>query len=230
MNGVAGIPSAAAPSAAAPAAPAAAATTAPPTGWSTTVKALHWTILLGVLVEVPAGYLMSFTYGPSFRDTHILSLHNLLSQIHHTTGFLILAAGCAWLGVRLRAARPPLPAMMPSWQRWLARGVQWSLLALLLLIPWSGWTALSALEDSARFGPTHLWFFGTDRLLPRIWRPLAANDPAGYGRFARLHGVLLRIGLGLLCVHVGSALWHQFARRDGILGRMWPRPGLEGEQ
>jgi len=203
---------------------------AAPNGWSTTVKALHWTLLFGILVEVAAGFLMSFTYGPSFRDSHVLALHNLLSQIHHTAGFLILAGGCAWLAVRLGVGRPPFPATMPSWQRLLARGVQGCLLALLLLVPWSGWTALSALEDSARFGPTHLWFFGTDRLIPRIWRPLAANDPAGYGRFARLHGLLLRIGLGLLCVHVGSALWHQFARRDGVLGRMWPRPELQGER
>jgi cytochrome b561 len=27
----------------------------------------------------------------------------------------------------------------------------------------------------------------------------------------------------LLALHMGSALWHQFIHRDGLLGRIWPR-------
>jgi cytochrome b561 len=190
--------------------------------WPPHIKALHWTLVLAILVEIPAGFLMSFTYGPSFRDAHILALHNLVSQIHHTAGFLILAAACAWVAIRLFSERPGFPSGMPRWQGGLARGVQSALLALLILIPWSGWTALSALEDSARFGATHIWFFGSDGLVPRIWRPLSANDPHGYARFARLHVRFLIAAGVIVALHIGSAAWHHFVLRDRILGRMWP--------
>jgi len=195
---------------------------APIVAWSATVKTLHWTLILVLLFEVPAGFLMSYTYGPSFHDRQVLTLHNLLSQIHHTAGFLVLAAACAWVALRLSTSRPPFPTAMPAYQRGLARLAQAALMTLLILIPWSGWTALSALADSPRFGPTHIWFFGTDGLIPRIWRPLPANDPLGYGRFGRLHRSLLIAGAGIVAVHAASALWHQFVRRDGILARMWP--------
>ena len=191
--------------------------------WSPIVKTLHWTLLLALLVEVPVGFLMSFTYGPSFHDRHILALQTLASQVHHTTGFLILASALVWVGLRLLRPRPSWPTGMPGWQCVLARLVHGSLLALLVLIPWSGWTALSALADSPSFGATHLWLFGADGLVPRIWRPLPATDPAGYARFAGWHVWLLRVGMYLLAVHVASALWHQFIHRDGLLGRMWPR-------
>lgn len=191
--------------------------------WSPVVKTLHWMLLLALLIEVPVGFLMSFTYGPSFHDRHILALQTLASQVHHTVGFLILASAIFWVGLRLFSPRPSLPGDMPLWQRVLARLVHGSLLALLILIPCSGWTALSALADSPTFGATHLWLFGADGLVPRIWHPLPATDPAGYARFAGWHVRLLSAGMYLLALHVASALWHQFIHRDGLLGRMWPR-------
>jgi cytochrome b561 len=35
------------------------------------------------------------------------------------------------------------------------------------------------------------------------------------------HGIGARVLLALLALHVGSALYHHFGRRDGLLGRMW---------
>lgn len=35
------------------------------------------------------------------------------------------------------------------------------------------------------------------------------------------HGLVARLLLGLIALHVGAALYHQFIRRDGLLGRMW---------
>ena len=189
--------------------------------WPTSIKAIHWSVVLAVIVVAPAGYLMSRTFGPSFKDAGILHLHLLMSQIHHTLGFLLLVVGLAWLVARFRVARPPLEASSVL-ERAAARGVHVALGALLLLIPWSGWTALSALEDSVEYGRTHIWFFGFDRILPRVWTPLAATDPAGYSRFAQLHRWLLIAAAVLLTIHALSALWHHFSRRDGVLRRMWP--------
>lgn len=59
-------------------------------------------------------------------------------------------------------------------------------------------------------------------MLPRIWEPLPFNDPMGYRLFGRMHVWALWVGLGLVALHVASALWHHAIRRDGVLRRMWP--------
>jgi cytochrome b561 len=190
--------------------------------WDGLVKTLHWTTALMLLLVIPAGFVMTWTYGPSFKDARVLEVHLLASKFHHTLGFLILFAALAWV-VRARLRRrPPFDPAVTAWQRVLARLVHGALALLLILVPWSGWTALSALADSPAFGPTHIWFFGTDRLLPRIWTPLPFDDPSGYRRFGGLHIWLLWAGLGIVLLHVASALWHHFIRRDGVLRRMWP--------
>ncbi len=190
--------------------------------WPLTIKTLHWLVVLAVLVEVPAGFLMGGTFAASFHDAQILRLHILLSQIHHTLGFLLLVAGLAWLLAHWRQGRPaPLDAK--SRGEIIAARLAHGVLGLsMLLIPWAGWTALSALEDSVKFGPTHMWLFGYDRVLPRIWTPLAGTDPHGYGRFASLHRTFLIIAGIVLAMHVASACWHHFARRDNVLRRIWP--------
>ncbi len=190
--------------------------------WDGLLKAAHWSIALLILLEVPAGFVMSMTYGPSFKDATALKLHIFASQFHHTVGFLVLAGVLLWIARRLRRGRPAWDAAVPRGQRLLAGSVHALLLALLVLVPWTGWTALSALADSAAFGTTHIWFFGFDRLLPRIWEPLPFNDPTGYARFGRLHVWGLWAGLALLALHVASAFWHHVVVRDGVLRRMWP--------
>ncbi len=192
------------------------------THWDGMVKALHWTLALVILIEVPAGYVMSRTYGASFKDAGILKVHILASQFHHTLGFLVLAGVLLWIARRLHRGRPVWDRAMPRAQRLLASSVHGLLLLLLVAIPWSGWTAISALADSPSYGTTHLWFFGFDRLLPRIWEPLPFNDPNGYALFGKLHRWGLWAGLALLTLHVASAIWHHAVARDGVLRRMWP--------
>jgi cytochrome b561 len=124
-----------------------------------------------ILIEVPVGYVMRATYGPSFSNREVLALHELASQFHHTLGCLVL---------------------------------------------------LAALADSAQFGPTRLWLLGFDDVVPRIWPALPFDDASGYRRFASIHRWALWAGLGLLALHVLSALWHHGVRRDAVLWRMWP--------
>lgn len=193
-----------------------------PARWSHVTKALHWSLVLLILLEVPAGYVMSRTYGGSFKDRTIFDLHVLASQVHHTLGFIVLGGAAWWILHRLRRRRPPFDPAVPAYQRQLAVVVHALLLVLLVVVPWSGWTALSALADSPQYGPTHMWFFGWDRLLPRIWTPLPFSDPAGYARFGALHRWALWAGLGLVTVHVASALWHHAIRRDAVLRKFWP--------
>lgn len=48
------------------------------------------------------------------------------------------------------------------------------------------------------------------------------------GRFAPIHIALIKIGIGLIALHVLAVFWHQFARRDGLLLRMLPARGRTG--
>ena len=36
-----------------------------------------------------------------------------------------------------------------------------------------------------------------------------------------MHGNLAYIMLGLVALHVGAAFYHQFIRKDNLIGRMW---------
>lgn len=38
---------------------------------------------------------------------------------------------------------------------------------------------------------------------------------------AEVHGTFFAIFAILIGIHVAAALWHQFVRRDGLMGRMW---------
>lgn len=42
----------------------------------------------------------------------------------------------------------------------------------------------------------------------------------------KVHGLVAKLAIGLVVLHVGAALYHQLVLRDGLLGRM--RPGRSG--
>jgi cytochrome b561 len=180
------------------------------------------------VIEVPAGFLMAYTYAPGLSNEAVQKLHFLLGQIHHTNGFLILLLAGFRLAWRYRNRVPQLPSSFGKAQKALARGTHIVLYGLLFLLPLSGWLALSVLADSVEFGPTHIWFFTTDGLIPRIASPLAFDHPYGYSFFAGIHIYLLYASVVFLGGHVLAALWHHLVRRDGILLRMWP--GTTGKE
>ncbi len=191
--------------------------------WGGLSKTFHWLFVLAILIEVPAGFLMSWTYGMGLRHADVLPLHNMLSQLHHTLGFILLALVLARLGWRAKHPTPALPAGLATYQRWLARLTQGALYALLIVIPLSGWAALTSLADSAEFGKTQIWFFGSDAFPPMPFlTPKPFNDASGYRLFGGMHRSLLLIGAGLITLHIIGALWHHFVRKDRVLVAMLP--------
>ncbi len=195
-------------------------------GWGSRAKALHWLIAMMILVEVPVGFIMAYTYGASFEDDNMLALHNLMAQIHITNGFCILVLVLYRLSWRFRNPTPALPAALQAYQKWLARLTHATLYGLLILMPLSGWAANSVLGDTERFGVTELWFFAWD-ILPPILPQLPLEHRFGYGFFATIHRYALYTGGVVLALHVIAALWHHSLRRDNILLRMWPAGRLE---
>lgn len=196
------------------------------TAWTRTARLLHWGMALAVLVEVPAGFAMAWTYASKAAGDQ--ALHLRASQTHHTLGMLILIAVLFRLFWRWRNGAPVLPSDTPGWQRLAARGTQWVLYLLLVLIPLSGWAALSALGEGGGYPAPPMWFFahdgfGPQGLIPRIVDPHPWNAKVllGYGLFARAHVYMLMLGGVLVAVHGLAALHHHFIRRDGVLRQMW---------
>lgn len=198
--------------------------------WGAGSKTLHWVLAIMILLEAPLGYLMSSTYGPALKLADMKPLHELLAQLHHTNGFLILALAAVRLGWRGTHPAPDLPASLALYERWLARLTQGFLYLLMFAIPLSGWAALSSLADSDQFGKTAIWFFGSDAMprLPFV-APKPFNDPTGYQSLGGLHRNLFYVGAGLLGLHVIGAFWHHLVRKDGVLLNMWPGSAPRGQ-
>ena len=198
-------------------------------GWGAGAKTLHWLLFVLIAIEVPIGYLMAYTFGPSLKYSEMKPLGELLGQIHHTNGFMILTLVVIRIFWRANHAGPDLPADIGRFQRALAHLTQGLLYTALLMVPLSGWAALSVLADSPEFGKTHIWFFTNDGLIPRLPypAPLHWKDPSGYSKFGPFHITLVYIGCGLLALHIVGALWHHLIRRDGVFLKMWPGAGAQ---
>lgn len=199
-------------------------------GWTRTARWLHWGTALAVLVEVPAGFAMAWTYLDGVRGGPLAGLHLRASQVHHTLGLLLLASVIVRLWWRWRHPAPALPAQTSHSGAFVARGVQALLYGLLLFLPLTGWAALSALGSGAGYSAPQLWFFthdgfGPGGLIPHIVTPRPWNAPGiiGYGLFAKAHVYMVWAGGALLTLHIAGALKHHFIDRDGVLKRMLGR-------
>lgn len=203
-----------------------------PADWTRTARMLHWGTALAVLVEVPAGFAMAWTYLDGARGGPLAWLHLRASQVHHTLGLLLLASVLFRLWWRWRHPAPALPQATSRASRIAARGVQALLYGLLVLLPLSGWAALSALGAGAGYPAPSMWFlthdgFGPGGLIPHIVTPRPWNAPGvlGYGTFAKAHVWMVWAGGAVLVLHIGGALKHHLIDRDGVLARMagWRR-------
>jgi cytochrome b561 len=195
-------------------------------GWTHTARLLHWGMALAIAIEVPAGFIMSWTYGA--KDAAGQHDHIRASQVHHTLGLLLLATVLFRLLWRWRHPAPPLPVATPRWQAMLARATQALLYALLLTIPLSGWAALSSMAAGSGYPAPPIWFFthngfGPGGMVPHIVPPVAWDAPTlfNFGFFARMHVYSLMLGAVLLVLHGSAALLHHFVRRDDVLRAMW---------
>jgi cytochrome b561 len=195
-------------------------------GWGPVARGFHWLIAVAILTEVPAGLIMSRTFGA--KDAVGKTWQYWTSNFHHTAGLVILAVAFLRIGWRLANPVPGPASMRPVAEKVAAKATHGLLYVLLILIPLSGWAALSSLADSIAFGHIQLWFFGTDGfgaqgLIPHIVTPRVYNDPTtwlNYMTLARSHRWLLIVGGILLTLHVAAALRHHFILRDRTLQRM----------
>lgn len=157
--------------------------------------AIHWLSAVVILALFVTGLLAADQVDPQAQMA--------LVRFHLPLGVAVLVLTLlriVWWWVADR--RPALPADQPEWQKLMARAVHIALYLVVLLLAASGIATL-ILSDAlpAIIAGTTLPDFET--VLPRL-----------------VHGVASKLMLGLLAVHIGAALYHQFIRRDHLLARM----------
>ena len=172
------------------------------TGYTGTAKLLHWLIVLLLIAQ----FIFAFTMPHIGRNTPVTTLISL----HFNFGMIILAVVVMRLARRAAHGEPtPCPGL-PPWQVQSARIIHWALYALLFVLPVLGW-----MNASWRGMPMMMFGYELPKLMP--------TRAPGWGWTGDAHTVLAcYLTLTLVALHVATALYHYFVRRDGVLQRMLP--------
>ena len=174
--------------------------------------ALHWLIALGVIANIALG--LYFADLPRSDPDKFF-----LTQTHKSIGLTILVLSLIRVAWRLMNPVPPLPASMSAVTKFAAHATHFLLYLLIIAIPLSGWLLVS----SSPLGLPTMYFgwFAWPQLpyfsdLPRAAKKIWVHE------FGTVHVYLAWSAIVLVTIHVVAALYHQFIRRDIVLGRMLP--------
>ena len=159
---------------------------------------LHWlmAVLLGVALAMGTFALKTV---PNSSPDKVSAL-----QGHMIAGGLILLLTLVRLIVRLKTAHPAPASTGNALLDRLAPLTHWALYGLVLLMAGSG-VAMSVLTGlpGIVFGGAGSLPVNFDALPPRA-----------------VHGIVARLLMLAIGLHIAAALYHQFVRRDGLLSRM----------
>ena len=179
--------------------------TRPRERYGRTAIGLHWVTALAVIGLLGIGlWMVGLPLG-------LLKLK--VYAWHKWIGMAVLALTAARLLWRWRHPPPPLPHTLRAWERRLAPIAHWTLFALLLAMPLSGWLMNSA----AGVGLCWFGYIPLPDLVPR--------DPDLFTALRTLHSTLSRLLMVAVALHVGAVIHHDILRRDGVFRRMWPIGG-----
>ena len=158
--------------------------------------AFHWVIAAFVLLNLAIGLLQPLrAWMPGHKSIGITVLFLTLARV-------------AW---RLAHRPPPLPAHTPAWEKGVAHATHWTLYALLLLMPLSGWAMVSGSEKRRPLD----WFGAFD--IPYLPVSIQVGGVAH-----ETHELLGWLMLALVALHIAAALRHHLFLRDTVLARMAP--------
>ncbi len=162
--------------------------------------ALHWLLALMIIMGlVMGGFVLSET--PNDDPFKLVAL-----RMHMGAGIAILVLMVIRLVVRLATAKPPEADIGNAALNMGAKAAHWLFYLAVIAMCASG----LAIANMA--GLPAIVFGGSGDPLPpdfSAFPPRAA------------HGALAMLLMVLIAAHVAAALYHQFVRRDGLLGRMW---------
>jgi cytochrome b561 len=139
-----------------------------------------------------------------------LADYHVLVSIHRPLGVAILILVVVRFVNRLLNPPPPLPATMSRMERLAATAGEYTMYALMFLLPLVGWGMLSAARyPIVLYGSLQLPF-----ILP--------HDAMLYAVLRKAHTALAYLFFLTILGHVGAVLYHTLIVRDGILKRMAP--------
>lgn len=162
--------------------------------------ALHWASAAAILALLALGLSAAASSDPARKAA--------LLRVHVPLGTLVAALTVARVGWRFFDRRPDGPAGQPRWQAFTASSVH-ALLYLVVIAMGASGIALTVLS-----GAGAILFSGVPGPLPDFWtfRPMTAHVAGATAM------------VGLLGLHIGAALYHQFVRQDRLLARMGVGP------
>jgi cytochrome b561 len=166
-----------------------------PTRYGTVAIAIHWTSAIAVVATFGLGLMAAET------TDHVTEV--TLVRGHIVLGSLVLILTLLRIGWWIWGDHRPAPvASQPPMQELAAKVVHYSVYAVILLMASSGiMTIVLSGAGPAIIAGTALPDFS--EVVPRL-----------------AHGVMSKLLLALLAAHIAAALYHQFIRRDRLLGRM----------
>ena len=160
---------------------------------------IHWVSAAAVAALLATGLIAADATDPALRTA--------LVQLHLPLGVIVLLLTLLRIVWWWRFDRHPVPPEgQLRWQQRLAGATHYGLYFVLLLLVASG---IGTLVLSGA--------------LPALLSGAALPDFEGIGPRI-VHGIVARLLIGLLILHIGAALYHQFIRRDRLLGRMGVGP------
>lgn len=162
--------------------------------------ALHW--LLGLMIVV--GLYMGIFALEAVPNSDPAKVDGLRG--HMINGMLIGALMILRLMVRVRTAHPQAAPTGMAWADAIAPWTHWALYVLVLAMVASGF-AMSLMA-----GLPAIVFGGSGEALPEtfdIYWPRA------------VHGIVAKLLIALVMLHVAAAIYHQFVKGDGLFRRMW---------
>lgn len=182
--------------------------------------ALHWAIAAAILANLLLGWWMTEAIEDPASQAGAIAGY----QLHKSIGLSILVLSVLRLLWRLTHKAPPLPGDMPDWQRWAARTVQGALYALMIVVPLSGWTYVSAQwRDDGPLNVPTLWFglFEVPHLFDAGAMALDERKAVAARNLAAHFWLAWSMG-GLFVLHAAAALRHHFLRHDAVMASMLP--------
>ena len=165
-----------------------------PTRYGSVAITIHWVSAAAIIALLVSGTIMAGAVGEAKRS---------ILPIHATIGCLVLLLTLLRLAWWIWGDKRPQPvAGQPPMQQLAARIVHALLYAAIIVLGASGIAtlALSGAVPALLSGALLPDFSG---LLPRT-----------------THGLVSKLMIALLALHIGAALFHQFIRRDRLLARM----------
>lgn len=182
--------------------------------YTTVAILLHWAIALLIIFNLSVGFFME-GYAPAVKGVII--------PLHISSGITVLALTVLRILWRLTHKPPPFFATLAGWERAAAHAVHFALYLIMIGMPLTGWSIISAHPYKPGAGPT-IWGVLHVPNISVVSHLQVDVQKAAHESFVQAHFIGGCIAVALLVLHIGAALKHQFYDRKPEFSRMGVGP------